>query len=197
VFLIQNKICHGVPPVSFSLSAPGLLISTLSPPGVPHIAPADPLPCSKLAAAVRCLTRLAAVFERRVAATVRSHVPPPLFELAVVSTGKRRRTGSSMKPHRSLLIAPPPPQQSVHRRCPFRPDHRRLVAPPHCRSDSSGLKSPSPPFDKPHRAAASSSVLVAASPLPLPRSSLPSTKPVAASPFELSTAALAVYPVRR
>jgi hypothetical protein len=36
VFLIQIKICRGVPPVSFSLSAPGPLVSKLSPPGVPR-----------------------------------------------------------------------------------------------------------------------------------------------------------------
>jgi hypothetical protein len=38
VFLIQNKICRGVPPISFSLLAPGPLVSALSPPSVPRAA---------------------------------------------------------------------------------------------------------------------------------------------------------------
>jgi hypothetical protein len=42
--------------------------------------------------------RHAAVSERRVAAAVRSRVPPPLFELTAVSAGKRHRAVSSLKP---------------------------------------------------------------------------------------------------
>jgi hypothetical protein len=112
VFLIRNKICRGVPPVSLSPSAPVPLVSMLPPPAIPRAAlgrhgrarshaikrrPAAAL-CPKPTAHVRhrpspCLTcppdsrsptphRLATVSERRIAAVVQSRVPPLLLELA-------------------------------------------------------------------------------------------------------------------
>jgi hypothetical protein len=102
VFLIQNKIYRRVPPVSFSLSAPGLLVSALPPPGVPRAAPKQPRAPEFSAVRIRqrqskrrfpLRQKLSPASPPCPSAAsplpVRIRVPPPLFELAVVPAGKR------------------------------------------------------------------------------------------------------------
>jgi hypothetical protein len=139
MFLIQNKICHEVPPVSFSLSAPGPLISALSPSGVPRAAPgrhgrARSRAIKRRPAAISAVRNRQHRSERRAplclkpspasplcssAASpllVENREPPLLFKLAAVPTGKRRCAGSSPVPPRPprppVSLAAPPAELS-------------------------------------------------------------------------------------
>jgi hypothetical protein len=122
VFLIRNKICRGVPPVSLSLSTPGPLISALSPPSVPHAVPGRhghaPRPRHKGIGRPRLCPKPRHLRCSKSCCHLAVGAPPDrACPSAAVSTIRVRLTARSRS-------APPP----------IRPSHRRLpcVAVPPC-----------------------------------------------------------------
>jgi hypothetical protein len=161
VFLIQKYSAVGVPPVGLHLPCRGRRIGAPSPPGT--------MRCNTLAWLGRhchvphprhkgadrpCPS--AASLPLSKAASVRScHHPTPVKAPPHHPLPHRAAALIPFLPRRSPLIAPPAPQQSCASPPP-RPSPTARLTSPHRRSDSSGPKSPSPPFGKPRHAAASS-----------------------------------------